>query len=288
VVRNLVKGVEVTTIVENTATIDHPILWAQHGLSLLIKVDIGVSMLTILFDTGRSEETFLHNIETMKIDLKEVDLILISHGHLDHTAALVAALKRIGKRVPVVIHPDAFEPKLMTTPRLRYIGIPFKPSEVEAAGGVLLYTKSPITLHENVLTSGEIERSTPFEKLEGFYTLKEGQYTKDNILDDQALIIKVEGKGVVVFTGCGHSGVVNTVRQAQKLTGTKEIYAIIGGFHLLNADEERIKRTVEELFQINPKYLAPCHCTGLNATFSLLKAFEDRCKPLTTGSYLKI
>jgi 7,8-dihydropterin-6-yl-methyl-4-(beta-D-ribofuranosyl)aminobenzene 5'-phosphate synthase len=284
----LVKGLEITAIIENTATIDRPSLWAQHGLSLLVKIDLGGSTLTILFDTGPSEEAFLHNIEAMKIDLKEVDLVFISHGHYDHTSALLAALKRIGRRVPVVVHPAAFEPKLKAEPHLTHIGIPFKPFEVEAAGGILLCAKSSVTLSENVLTSGEIERTTPFEKIDALFTIKEGQFTRDPLLDDQALVAKVEGKGVVVILGCAHSGVINTIRQAQKLMETKEIYAVAGGFHLVRADEERIKRTTEELIQINPKYVAPCHCTGLNATCSLMEALGDRCKPLTTGSYLKI
>ena len=284
----MVKGLEITTIVENTATIDRPTLWAQHGLSLLVKIDLGGSRLTILFDTGPSEETFLHNTEVMKIDLKEVDLIFISHGHYDHTSALLAALKCIGRRVPVIAHPAAFKPKLKAEPHLTHIGIPSKPSEVEAAGGVLLCAKSPVTLSESVLTSGEIERSTPFEKTEAFYTIKESQFTKDLLVDDQALIVKAEGKGIVVILGCAHSGVINTIRQAQRLTEAKEIYAVAGGFHLVRADEELIKRTIEELLQINPKYVAPCHCTGLNATCNLIKAFGERCKPLTTGSYLKI
>jgi len=284
----LVKGLEITTIVENTTTLDKPTLWAQHGLSLLVKIDLGGSKLTMLFDTGPSEEAFLHNVEAMRIDLKEVDVIFISHGHYDHTSALLAALKRIGKRAPVVVHPAAFEPKLKAEPHLTYIGIPFKPSEVEAAGGVLLYTKSPVTLSQNVLTSGEIERSTPFEKIEALYTIRDEQFIKDLLPDDQALIVKVEGKGVVVILGCAHSGVINTIRQAQKLAETKEIYAVAGGFHLVRADEERVKQTIEELLQINPQYIAPCHCTGINATCNLLKAFGDRCKPLTTGSHLKI
>ena len=284
----MVKGLEITTIVENTTTLDKPTLWAQHGLSLLVRIDLGGSRLTVLLDTGPSEEAFLHNVEAMKIDLKEVDLIFISHGHYDHTSALLAALKRIARRVPVVAHPAAFEPKLKAEPYLTHIGIPFKPSEVEAAGGVLLYARSPVTLSQNVLTSGEIERSTPFEKIETFYTIKEGQFTKDLLPDDQALIVKVEGKGIVVILGCAHSGVINTIRQAQKLTEAKEIYAVAGGFHLVRADEERIKHTIEVLLQTNPKYVAPCHCTGLNATCNLMKAFGDRCKPLTTGSLLKI
>ena len=93
----------------------------------------------------------------------------------------------------------------------------------------------------------EIEHSTPFEKIEPLYTIRDGQFTKDHLPDDQALIVKVEGKGVVVILGCAHSGVINTIRQAQKLTETKEIYAVAGGFHLIRADEERVKQTIEEL-----------------------------------------
>ena len=285
---NLVKGLELTAVVENTTTLDKSNLLAQHGLSLLVEIDLGSSELTILMDAGPSQETFLHNIEALKIDLSAVDLIFISHGHYDHTSGLLAALKKIGRRVPIIAHPDVFQPKLKAEPHLKYIGVPFKASEVEAAGGMLVCAKNPVTLAEGVVTSGEVERSIPFEKIEAFHTIKEGQLTRDLLLDDQALIVKVEGKGIVVILGCAHSGVVNTIRQAQKVIGTKEIYAIAGGFHLLRAEEERIRLTVEELLNFNPKYLAPCHCTGLKAICNLTKVFGDRCTLLTTGSSLKL
>jgi len=284
----LVKGLELTAVVENTTTLDKPNLLAQHGLSLLVEINLGSSELTILMDAGPSQETFLHNIETLKTDLSALDLIFISHGHYDHTSGLLAALKKIGRKVPIIAHPDIFQPKLKAEPHLKYIGVPFKASEVEAAGGMLVCAKNPVTLAEGVVTSGEVERSIPFEEIEVFHTIKEGRLTRDFLLDDQALIVKVEGKGIVVILGCAHSGVVNTIRQAQKVTGTKEIYAIAGGFHLLRAEEEKIRLTVEELLNFNPKHIAPCHCTGLKAICNLTKAFGDRCTLLTTGSSLKL
>jgi len=133
--------------------------------------------------------------------------------------------------------------------------------------------KSPVTLSRNVLTIGEIERSTPFEKVDALYTIREGQSTKDLILDDQALKVKVEGKGIVVISGCAHSVVIDTIQQALKLAEVKEIYVVAGGFNLVRADEERIKHTIEGLLQINHKHVAPCHCTGLNAACNLPKPF---------------
>ncbi|MEM3387551.1 MAG: MBL fold metallo-hydrolase, partial [Nitrososphaerales archaeon] len=288
-VESMVKGLELTTIIENSTSMDKPKLTAQHGLSLLVKVDLdGSNKMTILFDTGPSSETVLYNIDAMNIDLSAVDLIFLSHGHYDHTSALLSVLKKIGKKIPIIAHPNIFKPKLRVEPHLKYIGLPFKQAEAEEAGGIMLLAKNPITLAKGVLTSGEIERNTPFEKTTNFHTIEEERFIEDNLPDDQALIIEVEGKGITVISGCAHSGIINTVKQAQRLTTIKEIHLVAGGFHLEKADNKQIDLTAEELQQLNPKLLAPCHCTGLNATCTLLKTFKERCKPLRTGDTLKI
>lgn len=285
----MVKGIELSVIVENSTSMDKPNVRAQHGLSMLVKIDLEQSnKLTVLFDTGPSPEIFIHNIKALNIDLSVVDLIFLSHGHYDHTSALLAVLEQIKRQIPIIAHPNIFKPKLKAEPTLKYIGLPYTKADVERAGGILLLAKNAIALAKGVLTSGEIERSTPFEKTDSFYTIKDWYFVEDDLPDDQALIIQVEGKGIVVISGCAHSGIINTVKQAQRLTGTKEVYLVAGGFHLEKADNKRIELTTEELRQLNPKLLAPCHCTGLNAASHLIKTFEGRCKPLKTGDIIKI
>ncbi len=126
--------------------------------------------------------------------------------------------------------------------------------------------------------TGEIERTTEFERGMPFHeSLPDGEWTPDPlILDDQALVLNVRERGLVVITGCGHAGIVNTVRFAQKLTGIERVYAIIGGFHLANSPLETVIRpTIEALGQFAPKVIAPAHCTGWRATHSIAAALPD-------------
>ncbi|MGB9659973.1 MAG: MBL fold metallo-hydrolase [Nitrososphaerales archaeon] len=285
----MVKGLMLTVVVENSASIKKPNLLAQHGLSLLLEINLTDSKrVNILMDTGPSPDTVLHNVDALNIDLRIVDIIFLSHGHYDHTSGLIGILGRIGKKVLLMAHPSVFEPKLKIEPYLKYIGSPFTPSTVELAGGIILCAKNSIDLAKRVLTSGQVERSTTFEKTEGFHTIKEEQFIEDHLPDDQALIIDVENKGLVIVSGCAHSGIINIIKQAQKMTSIQDIYAIVGGLHLEKADDERIKSTIEALLKLNPKVVAPCHCTGLKAVNKLTEAFGKRCSPLRTGDTLKL
>ncbi len=159
--------------------------------------------------------------------------------------------------------------------------------EVEEAGGVLVLAKGPVKLAEGVVTTGEVERSTSFEGVEEFWTVADGIFVRDEMPDDQSLVIKGD-EGVIVLTGCAHSGVVNTVIHAKSLMGVDRVKAVIGGFHLIGASEGRIRRTVEELRRLNPDLLAPCHCTGLKAVNAFMEAFGEKCRPPSTGDIIEI
>ena len=108
------------------------------------------------------------------------------------------------------------------------------------------------------------------------------------MLDDISIVSNIKGKGVVIVTGCSHAGIVNITRQAIKLTGTEKIHGIIGGFHLIEAPEIRIKKTAQMLKEFNPDWIYAGHCTGFRAQVELYNTFKDRFSPLHTGMIVEV
>jgi 7,8-dihydropterin-6-yl-methyl-4-(beta-D-ribofuranosyl)aminobenzene 5'-phosphate synthase len=285
----LVERVTVRVLVENSASLDNPELVARHGLSIMLEVvakDFG--QLNILLDTGPSAEVTITNAHAMGVDLSKIDIIVINHGHGDHAGGLADLLTHLKKRVPVAAHPEIFSPKLKTKPFPKAIGPRYLREDVERAGGVLVPARNPVALASGVLTTGEIERVTPFERPEGFRTVSEGSFKEDLLVDDQALAISIDGKGLAVISGCAHSDIVNSLTQAKKVTGESRVHAVIGGFHLEGADEARIGATVRELARLEPALVCPSHCAGFKAMRRIAEVFEERCRPLRTGDVLQI
>jgi len=283
----VVKKVQITVLIEDSNSSAKPQLKTKHGLAFLIKAKIDDNEVTVMMDTGPTPEALLHNVDTMGIILQNVDVIALSHGHYDHTGGLIEALKQMKKRVPVIGHPTVFGPKLTIMPHLRLIGAPFRSSEVESAGGVPLLATDPVKIADGIITTGEVPRTTAFETVRGFWTIHNRKFVEDKMLDDQSLVIDVENKGLVVVSGCAHSGIINTIKYAQKITENSMVYAVLGGFHLWNAENKRIQATVDELKKLDLKFVGPCHCTGKKAIKKIAEAFGDRCQPLHTGDIIE-
>ena len=249
-------------------------LLAEHGLSMHVR--LGREGQEILLDAGFTKVTLPYNLSRLKIGPR-VDQIVISHGHRDHTAALLDFLRMAGKRTPVVVHPDAFLERWFVLSDGSKIG-PWqeKEQEWEEAGAELVYVEEPYELGPGCLATGPIPRSTDFEKgMAQAYYRKEGELVHDPISDDQAVVVNVEGRGLVVIAGCAHSGIVNTVLRAQGITGVEQVWAVIGGFHLGRATTEQITRTIAELRAIGPRLVMPTHCTGFAAVHLLAEAMPD-------------
>jgi 7,8-dihydropterin-6-yl-methyl-4-(beta-D-ribofuranosyl)aminobenzene 5'-phosphate synthase len=281
-----VDRVKLTVLVDDSG--GRPDLVPKHGLSFLIETSSADSKSRILMDTGPSPDAVLHNANVMKVDIRSLDAIVISHGHYDHTGGLIQILRNTGRATLVVAHPLAFAPKFSYKPNLRFIGTEFNPESVRDAGGLLLIARNPVPIATGVIASGEIPRETAFEKVEGFWTIADGHFIQDSIPDDQSVTLNVREKGLVVISGCAHAGIINTVRKAEKIAGTDDIYAIIGGFHLANASSERIEATLDHLLRIQPKRLYPCHCTGTKAMNRFLESFEERLTAVRTGDIIEL
>jgi 7,8-dihydropterin-6-yl-methyl-4-(beta-D-ribofuranosyl)aminobenzene 5'-phosphate synthase len=283
----VVKNVQITVLIEDSNSSAKPHLKAKHGLAYLIKAKIDDSEVTVMMDTGPTPEALLHNVDAMNINLQNVDVIALSHGHYDHTGGLIAALKQMKKRVPVIGHPTVFGPKLKIMPHLKFIGAPFNASEVESAGGIPLLAADPVKIADGITTTGEVPRRTAFEKVRGFWTVQNGRFIEDKMLDDQSLIIDVENKGLVVVAGCAHSGIINITKHAQEITGNNKVYAVLGGFHLVNADAKRVQATVDELEKVDPEFVGPCHCTGKKAVKKIAETFGARCRIIHSGDIIE-
>jgi len=284
----MVRRLKLTVIVEDQRNPHVPNLKSQHGLCIYVKANVKNKDFVFLIDTGPSPEAIRRNVETLKIDLSRIKGIFLTHGHYDHTGGLLEVLKQIDKNVPVVAHPLIFEPKFNFKPVLTYIGIPFTLMEVKNHGASLLLSRNPVQFMDGVSTTGEIERVTSYEKVEGLWAVSRERFIPDIMLDDQSLIFKIEGKGLVIISGCAHSGIVNTVIHSRKLMKVEKVYAIIGGFHLKDASEEKIRRTVKDLAAFNPELICPCHCTGRKATAMFKDAFGEDCIAVKTGDIIEL
>jgi len=268
-----------------------PPLVAEHGLSLLIKVFANGKAHSILFDAGWSKTGIIHNLNQMEINLREIEGVVLSHGHMDHWGGLAGILGLISLPIPVVVHPDVFlSQRFLVLDNGEKIRFPILKEEIFATTCARIIKNSvPYLIADGlILISGEIERKVAFEKgISNAYVEREGKIEPDLMLDDQGLIIYLNNKGLVIITGCAHSGIINTIKYAQKLTGIDSVYAVIGGFHLGGPKfEPVISPTLTELTQIKPEVICPMHCTGFKAIMEIAKSMPNQLLINSVGSTL--
>ncbi len=266
----------------------------EHGFSALIRVRQGTKESQVLFDTGISRQGILHNLDAQEIDLKDVQAIVLSHGHADHAMGLTGVIDRLGtKNMPLVLHPDAFLERKLVLPTGDEIQVP-APSRADFGRDniqVIEEVGPSMLVEDMILVSGEVDRTTEFET--GFpvhYSKRHDHWEPDpTILDDQFALINVKDKGLVVITGCGHSGIINILRYAQTLTGIEKIYAAIGGFHLTGGVFDKIiPETVSALVEIDPTYVMPGHCTGWTALHAIAEGLPDAYIANSVGTTLML
>jgi len=265
-------AVRITTLSENAVAL--PDVLAEWGFSALIEVD----GMTLLLDTGAST-TVTHNAGVLDIDLKKVDRIILSHGHYDHTGGLQNVLRAMRKKIEIIAHPDIWAEKYARRDdgAYRYVGIPFQRQVLESLGGSFTLSKEPVRFSDTVLTTGEVPEITEYEQIEPdrFWVKEDGEMKPDSLADDLALIINAKS-GLLVVLGCGHRGLVNTLRQAQKLTRRQEIRLVLGGCHLIGSSEERTWMTIAALKEMDVRSIGVSHCTGLPAAAIMARELGDR------------
>jgi 7,8-dihydropterin-6-yl-methyl-4-(beta-D-ribofuranosyl)aminobenzene 5'-phosphate synthase len=266
---------------------------AEHGFSAIVKTTTGDRTRTMLFDFGFSENGAAYNAKTLGVPMEDVEVIALSHGHSDHFGGFREMIAMIGKKgVELIVHPAVF-----ASPRYLKFGEDLKvyfpklsKEKIEGYGVKVVETKTPyLLLDGDALFLGYVERKTDFEKGFPIAHYEDGGVEKwDPIEDDSALAMNIKGKGLVILTGCAHSGIINTVNAAKEETGIDKVHAVMGGFHLSGPlFEPIIGRTTEELKKVNPDYIIPAHCTGRNAIMHIEREMPGKFLLNMSGTKLK-
>ncbi|MEN8097876.1 MAG: MBL fold metallo-hydrolase, partial [Chloroflexota bacterium] len=296
-----VENASLTVLIDNKADLivkssdqikyftDKPLL-AEHGFSVLIQLDD--SERNILWDAGVSKMALLENMRRMKLDVASIEKIALSHGHRDHFAAMTDLLTEMDllpkpkewnppvdagdidawiqrSRIPIVAHPAAFRERWWLEDSGKMAGPRLAPpsQEWQALGAEIILSESPYKLAPGCWTTGYVPRNS-FEKTGRSSKMryrKGASFVADDLEDDQAIVINIEEKGLVILSGCAHSGIVNTIKYAKEFTGVDTIYAVIGGFHLARATDDEINQTVDYIQSVEPHLVVPTHCTGSKA-----------------------
>jgi 7,8-dihydropterin-6-yl-methyl-4-(beta-D-ribofuranosyl)aminobenzene 5'-phosphate synthase len=298
-------------IVRSTETVryftDQPLL-AEHGLAALI--DLPDAGMRILWDAGGSRVALMENARRMDVDWTTVDAVALSHGHWDHTAAMSDALLAMDrrpaarewpagttsaeveawvqeKRVPMVMHPAVLRERW----RVNKDGKRFGPSAPpptdiwEALGAEIVTSEDPYQFAPGCWTTGYVPRES-FEhsgRSKQSYYRDGDRLIRDDVEDDQALVLNLEDKGLVVVAGCAHAGIVNTVRHAQAITGVDRVHAVLGGFHLAHAEADELEETIAAFKQWQPALISASHCTGFGPICRFAAEFPDTFVPGVVG-----
>ena len=254
---------------------------AEHGFSAVVRISSGGKKRTLLFDFGFSKGGAAYNADVLGVDLREVEVMVLSHGHSDHLGGLESLVGRIDRKgIPLVLHPAAFKPsRYLKFGKTRHYFPAVTRKRFEKLGIRLIEARAPYPLlGGRALFLGEVRRETAFEKgMPMAHFEDRGNEKWDPIEEDSALVMNLKGKGLVVLSGCAHSGIVNTVNFAREITGIEKIYAVMGGFHLAGpAFEPVIGKTAEALKKIGPVFIIPCHCTGRKAVMAIEKKLPDQ------------
>jgi 7,8-dihydropterin-6-yl-methyl-4-(beta-D-ribofuranosyl)aminobenzene 5'-phosphate synthase len=294
---------------------------AEHGFSALIKIYYKIKKNnnnkyetkeyencsnTFLFDAGVTEEGVTTNAGNFGVNLEEIGAIVLSHGHFDHFTGILKVLDHISKPVDIIAHPDAFLKRWLIFPDGRRVKMPALEEKALVEKGAIIHKnkipnflplrnsdhKSPKNQEDGslLLVTGQIPRETSFEMGSPYQYIEdpdENNLSHDPLVnDDQAIVVNIRDKGLVIISGCGHAGIINTINYAKKLTGTSRIYAIIGGFHLAGGKiyEDAIDPTIYEIQKADPEWIVPCHCTGWKAVNRIINSMPEKFIQTSVGT----
>ncbi len=265
---------------------------AEHGLAMSIEINQGDQVKKFLLDTGGPKSSIISNAEAMGVDFKEYDNLILSHGHVDHFGGLINVLPKLKEGCKITLTPNSYNQNTILVPRssqdyftpeiltekfrelqkqdafIFSIKLPSLNKKlieniIHQNKLKIIETQKPINLSPGIITSGEIEIFDENELTKGIYIMKNrNEFEKNTFRDEISIYINIKEKGLVVITGCGHAGIVNTIKHGQKLTGIDKIYAVIGGFHKEWERISDIEDSVSFIEQLKPEVTCGMHCTG--------------------------
>jgi len=266
-------------------------LHAEHGLAYHIEVVTNGVPASFLFDFGMDFQGVNRNCELVKLDFSRVEALALSHGHFDHWGTLVDMIKTrkgvMREGIPLYLGEDAFIERYSKGPDgvVRSLSL-LRRSDIEALGVVkLVEIKTPTQVVPGAYATGKIGMVTEYEKGQPPLVIKQGdQYIQDFFAEEQAMVMNLKGKGLIVLSGCAHRGIVNAVKEAQKISGIEKVHAVIGGFHLTNTKPEIIQKTIADVKALSPEYIVPTHCTGFPAITAFSKEMPEQFILSTVGT----
>jgi len=273
------------------STVYDTTLHAEHGLAYHIETVVDGQPHSFLFDYGQDFQGVKSNMERLNIDFKKLEALGLSHDHGDHQVALVELLKskremiRIG--IPFYVGEQTFVGTFWKWPDGRIVSLAaLRREDIESLGFVkIVEVKDPTPIVPGAYLTGRIEQVTDYEKIPPGFVAKRGdKFEQEHFIGEQAVVLNAKGKGLIVLSGCAHRGIVNTVKQAQRMTGIEKVHAVMGGFHLTNAKPEVIQKTVADIKAMNPEYIIPTHCTGFEAISAFAREMPDQFILNTVGT----
>jgi len=277
-------SLQLDIVCENT--VGRPIAaCGEHGFACLLQTSAG----RWLFDTG-SGETLLANLAALDLDPRNLDGIILSHGHYDHCGGLLTLLRQTGPR-RVYAHPGIFSTRFWSGQHeQRDISLPFSRHELEAAGAEFVFIKDFAELAPGIHFSGEIAREAALEAGDPHLVRRSDSgdsWTTDPFADDASLAIDTD-KGLVILLGCAHAGLINTVEWFRRNLGEPRIHAIVGGTHLGPASDEQFSATVDYLARLEFDRLGVSHCTGQIRSAQLYAKFPNKVFFANVGTTVKV
>lgn len=266
---------KISCVIDNTTEFATE-FYSEHGLSFLIEKDD----YKILFDTGRTPEVLKKNMEILN-GFEDLKYVVLSHGHEDHTGGLQYIYDNTS--ATILLHEKTFVPKyLVKDDSTRFIGTQLKRSKTDDTESELKFVNGVTEIAPDIYIFGDITMENDFEYLDPLLQIKNNdKLSTDSFDEEQVLVIKTDD-GLIVLSGCAHKGIVNTVSSVRKYF-KEDIYAVIGGTHLVTADEIKLNKTVTEIEEFDPEYLMFGHCNGFDANCRFKKEFGDKFQIIASG-----